>query len=171
VVAEVAKRDIRQQIVDEHGVRRLREQNLPAVGGGTDARTPVNAQPDVAFCSNARFARVHAHSHSHEDAVGPFVVAKRTLCVQRSRDRILRAREHDEERVALRVDLAAVRCGERLTQQPMVVEQDPGVGVAQPLQERSRSLDVRKEEGQRSVRELCRHVSRKNVSTARTRRW
>jgi hypothetical protein len=92
------------------------------------------------------------------------------LGLERAGDRIFRTRKDDEERVALRIDLAAVRCREGFAQESVMLEQHRGVRVAQAFQQGRRALDVGEDEGQRSVWELRRHSSRRKVSTARTRR-
>ena len=63
--------------------------------------------------------------------------AERALRVDRRGDRVLRARERDEERVALRVDLAAAVRVERRAQQPPVVGEHLAVAVAQLLEQRA----------------------------------
>ena len=52
------------------------------------------------------------------------------------RDGVAGAREGEEERVPLRVDLDAAALGERLAHQPTVVGEDAVVAVTELLQER-----------------------------------
>jgi hypothetical protein len=50
-----------------------------------------------------------------------------------------------EERVALGVDLLAVMCGERLSEQPLLVGQELAVPLAtEPFEQRGRPFNVRK---------------------------
>ena len=79
--------------------RRLRQKHLPAVSGRRDPRRPVHVEPDVALVRPERLACVQPHPHAHRAA------RKRALRVSGSGDRIGRAREGDEEGIALRVDL------------------------------------------------------------------
>ena len=72
------------------------------------------------------------------------MVAERPLRVDGRADRVARAREREEERVALRVDLACRRDAERVAHDAPVVARDLRVvHVAELLEEPGRSFDVR----------------------------
>ena len=75
-------------------------------------------------------------------------------------DGVARAREREEEGVALRVDLDAAVLREALAHQPPVVGEDVGVAVAELLQQARRALDVGEDEGdgaagKRGMRPVC----------------
>ncbi len=59
---------------------------------------------------------MQAHPHLDLDSVRPPVLRQRTLCVGGARYRVSRAHEGEEEGIALRVDLAALRTTEHLAQ-------------------------------------------------------
>ena len=82
--------------------RRLRQEHLPPVPGGRDPRRPVHVEPDIALVRPERLAGVQPHPHAHRAA------RKRALRVGGGGHGVGRAREGDEERVALRVDLDPV---------------------------------------------------------------
>ena len=72
---------------------------------------------------------------------------KRELTLDCGEQRLTRARERDEERIALRVDLVAAVGVERLPEQALMVAEHRAVVVPQPLHQPRRSLDVREQEG------------------------
>ena len=117
--------------------------------GGGDARCTVDVDPDVALFGHDGLARVKPHA----DADRP--VAKRRLPVRGGCDRVGGARECDEERVALRVDLdAAVPC-ERVPQRTTVLAQQLRVVLAVLVEQPRRALDVREEERHGSAGEVA----------------
>src|SRR5262249_51144712 len=63
--------------------------------------------------------------------------------------RVPGAREREEERVALRVDLGSIRGGERVADESTVVAQHLAVAVTELLEQLGRALDVGEEEGDR----------------------
>ena len=106
---------------------RLRQEHLPAVPGGGDPRRPVHVEPDVALVGPERLARVQAHPHAHR------AVRKRALRVGGGRHGVGRAREGDEERVALRVDLDPVVPPPGVPQRTAVLGEHVRVPVAELL--------------------------------------
>jgi hypothetical protein len=88
---------------------------------------------------------VQAHPHANLATLGPLVRPERTLGRDRTRDRVSRARERVEERVALGVDLRAALVTEAFPEQPPVVAHDLAVGIAQLLEQPRRALDVGEE--------------------------
>jgi hypothetical protein len=73
----------------------------------------MHVHADVVVVADLRLAGVHAHPHAHLDRLGPGVRDERPLGGHRGRDCIGGAREGDEERVALGVDLDAAMLLER----------------------------------------------------------
>jgi hypothetical protein len=151
---EVVEAEVGQDVVDEDGVRRLREQDLAAVSRGADAGGAVDAEADVALAGDRRLGRVHAHAHAQVALGGPGMSAEGPLGGERGGDGRLRARKDDEERVALRVDLASACVGDRLPEQPLLVGEQVAVGVAQAFEQTSRAFDVGEEEGDGSRGQL-----------------
>jgi len=78
---------------------RLRQDYLPAVAGGGDARCPVHVDPDVALLGHVRRAGMDADPHP-DRARGEYL-QRLGGCLERTRSR----REGDEKSVALGVDL------------------------------------------------------------------
>lgn len=78
----------------------------------------------------------------------------RALSLDGSSDRVACAREDEEERVALRVDLDPVAGREGVTDDSPVRGQHLAVVVAEALEELRRVLDVREDEGDRSAGKL-----------------
>src|SRR5262249_47794145 len=122
------------------------EQDLPAVTRGADARGADDVQADVPFVADGGLARVQSHPHLHVDAVGPAVLCKGTLRGDGAGDRVTRAREREEERVALCVDLLAARFRQALAQDAPLLSQHVRVAVAELAEEGRRPLDVREQE-------------------------
>ena len=91
------------------------------MAGGRDTSGLVNAEPDVAILADARLACVQTHPHSDLDPVGPGVRREITLRIDCRCDRILASLEGDEEGVALGVDLPAVVCRERSSQDALML--------------------------------------------------
>ena len=135
VLAEVAN-----GLAADEVARRLRQEDLPAVPGGGDARRAVDVDPDVALLGYDRLARVEPHAHADRPA------AERCLPIGGGRDRVGGARERDEERVALRVHLDAAVPRKGLPQHTTVLAQQLRVALAVLVQQPRRALDVREEE-------------------------
>src|SRR5205085_1149686 len=129
-------------LVPEQRARRLRDEYLPAVAGGGDARSSHHVDPEVALVAEARFAGMEPHAHADGRAARPRMVAQPALRVDRRADRVARAWEREEERVALRVDLGPAVRRERLAHDPPVLPRDLGVVVAELLQQLRRAFDV-----------------------------
>src|SRR5215212_9411327 len=89
--------------------------------------------------SRPRFAGVPAGttyakgSATHLGSAGPLMPGESALRVERAGDRVFRAREGDEERVALRVDLVSGMALERVAEKRLVCREHVGVAVAQLL--------------------------------------
>jgi hypothetical protein len=96
MLAEVARLDA------DEVVRRLREHDLTAVRGRADARGAVNVHPDVVVADDGRRSGVDPHPHAQRQSL------EGALTGRRRGDGVVGAREREEERVALSVDLVAV---------------------------------------------------------------
>ena len=131
--------------------RRLRQEHLPAVPGGRDPRRPMHVEPDIAFVDQERLPRMQPHPHAHPAA------RKGCLRICSRRHSVRRAREDDEERVPLRVDLDSVVAAPGFSQDAVVLGQHVGVLVTDLLQQPGRALDVGEEECHRPGRKLGVH--------------
>ena len=157
-LAEIADRDARGQLVLDELSRGPREQHLPSVAGGRNTSGLVNAEPDVAILADARLARVQPHPHLDLDPVGPGVRGEITLSIDCRCDSVLASLEGDEERVALGVDLPAVVCRERGSQDALMLGEHVAVDAAQLLQQLGRAFDVGEEKRDGSAGQLA-HVA------------
>ena len=97
---------------------------------------------------------MQAHPHLDLSTVRPREVRERPLRIGRCGDRVLRALEDDEERVALRVDLEPAVPVESLAKQAAVLGEHLLVTIAQGPEQPSRAFDVREEEGDGSAWKL-----------------
>jgi hypothetical protein len=153
LLAEVAERDVKVLLlVLEQGLRRLGNENLPAVPGRADTRGPVHREARIAAVARDGLARVKPHANLDLDSGGPLMRAKGELALHRGEERISRARERNEERVALGIDLVAVVSGERRTQQIPMVGEHGRIPAPKLLDEARGALDVREEERHCSAR-------------------
>ena len=107
----------------------------------------MHVDADVPLVGHERLTRVHSHPHANRPR-------QRGLCIACRCQRLGGAREHDEERVALRVHLHAVVPRESVTQDAAVLGEHLGVLVAQFVQQARRALDVREQEGDGAGGEL-----------------
>jgi hypothetical protein len=82
---------------------------------------------------------------SHPDA--HLSIRERALGLRGRRRCVHRARESDEERVALRIDLDAAVAGEGSAQDAAMLRQHLGIVLAELVQQPGRPLDIREEEG------------------------
>ena len=122
LLAEVTEKDLEVLLVVlEHRLRRLGGENLAAVAGTSDPCRAMHRETGVTTVGGERLAGVEAHPDVDLDAVGPVVSCERELCLDRREQRVARAREGDEERVALGVDLVSAVRVERRTQQSAVI--------------------------------------------------
>ena len=86
--------------VDERAGR-LRQEHLPSVADGGDARTLVDVEADVPLLGQARLTRVQPHAHTDR------ATRKCPLRISGRSDRIRCAAERDEKGVPLGVHLDA----------------------------------------------------------------
>jgi hypothetical protein len=85
---------------------------------------------------------------------------QRELSLDGREDRVASAREGDEERIPLRVDLVTSVRSERLAQQPLMFRKHLSVALAQLLEQPRRSLDVGEQEGDGARRQLSHRPQR-----------
>ena len=133
--------------------RRVREQHVAAVPRGAEPGGADDVEAEVPLAADRRLAGVQPHPHEDGAAVRPVVRGVGALHLDGRLDRVAGAREGEEERVALRVDLDAAALGERVAHQPAVVGEDAVVALAELLQQRRRALDVAEDEGDGAARE------------------
>ncbi len=99
-------------------------------------------EPDETAGPRGRFGGVDSHSDANPSAGRPGVRRKRLLGRDGSRHRVLRRAEHDEERIALGVDLPAADRFEGVTLQVLAFGQDRPVELAVLTDKPGRTLDV-----------------------------
>src|SRR5205085_9776276 len=145
---------VRQRVTDERP-RRLRDQYLPAGARAGDPRGTHDVEPEIPLLADLGLAGVQPHAHPHLVPFRPRVVAQGALRGDRSGERVARAGEGVEERVALGVDLLPAAGSERLPDDAAVVARDGCVPVVpELLQQLGGALDVGEREGD------CARVSR-----------
>jgi hypothetical protein len=132
----------------EEPLRRLREQNLPAVPGAHDPRRSVHVDAYIALVRNDRLAGVDADPNPHRP------ICEFSLDVHRRGDRVARTRERDEERVPLRVHFEPAVASERGTHDAAVLREHVGVALPELVKQPRGALDVREEEGHGPARKL-----------------
>ena len=92
---------------------------------------------------------------------------QRKLALDGREKRISRARERDEERVSLRIDLVAAVGGESGSKQALVIGQHVAIAIAELLDEPRRPLDVGEEKRDRAGRHLG-HARKPEPRSARS---
>ncbi len=154
MLAEVAKLRRAPAFTLDQRARRVRDEHLPSVCRGGDARRQMDGQPDVVVPAPDGLTRVQAHPHPHRDPLRPPVRAERPLPRDRRGDGRPGAREHREEGVALGAQVQAAGVPYRRSEQPVVILQDGAVVRAQTLHQPGRALDVGEQEGDGARREV-----------------
>jgi uncharacterized protein YyaL (SSP411 family) len=150
--AEIPKLDPVRKLRSEQHACRLRHEDVPAAPRGTDPRRAHDIQADVPFLAHRRLAGVQAHPHLELNALRPGMFAECALCAHRAGDSVTRAREREEERIALGVDLAPSRVSEQLAEDPSLFAQHLRVALPESSHQLGRALDVCEQEGDRSAR-------------------
>jgi hypothetical protein len=90
------------------------------------------------------------HAHTDSLALGPPRFAQCQLHFDHRRNGATSGGEHREESIALGVDLPPAMSGKPGADQPMMVGQDTGIGImADPPEQRGRTLDIGEKEGER----------------------
>jgi hypothetical protein len=127
----------------------------------------MDAHADVPLPAHERLARVESHADANGSTIRPPLRGECALAGHGGGDGVPCARESDEERVALRVDLVVLELRECRTQQACVGRKDLVVGLAELSEQPCRPLDVREEERDRSGRAVN-HLARRNpIATER----
>jgi hypothetical protein len=90
---------------------------------------------------------VQPHPDPHRHSARPLTGGEPTLRRDGRAHRIARAREHDEERVALRTKLIAAVRGDRTAHDPVVLRKYFGLALAEMLKQPRRALDIAKQRG------------------------
>jgi hypothetical protein len=103
----------------------------------------MNAEAHVTLRSDHGLAGVHAHPHAKLRLSRPDVRGESSLGCDGSSQGVLGPTEYDEERVTLRVDLAAAVLLKDSPKQAVMVGERLRVTIAQPFEEARRTLDVR----------------------------
>src|SRR5438270_10585953 len=116
---------------------RLREQSLPAVARGGDARGAVDVDTDVSLFRPGRLASVDADPNPDQAVSG-----ERRLCLDRGRECGRRLGERDEKRVSLCVDLDPAMTGDDRPQQTAMLRERLHVVVAELLEQPRRARDI-----------------------------
>ena len=130
----------------EKPLGRIREDDLAAVAGTHDPCCAVHVGADVSLVGNSGLTRVNAHTNAHRPC------AESVLGLTRGRDRVARAREHDEERISLRVDLDSAVSRERRAQHATMLGKHVRIPVTELVEQACRTLDVREEQRDGSAR-------------------
>src|SRR4051812_2527970 len=153
VRTEVTEVDALGQRIGDKGTRRVGQQDLSAVTGGSDARRPIDLEPPVIVAGEVGLARVQAHADPEVDAVGPVAGPQRPLRVDRCRYGGTRLGEHCERSIALGPYDDAAVFRHRVAYQADVGCVDVVPGGAQLPDESHRALHVGPEERHRPGRE------------------
>ena len=157
MLSQVADGRPRQLVGVEQCPRGRRQQHLPAVRRGHDARDAVHVDADIRRPGRERLARVDARPYRHACTIGPVVRGELALQVRCRGDRVACAREDREVGVAMRIDLVPAGRVAGRAQDATVVVEHGRVAVAQRAQQPRRALDVGLHErdgaaGQRALR-------------------
>jgi hypothetical protein len=134
-------------------VKRLRQEHLPAMPYGGDARALMHVETDIPLVRQPRLARVQPDAH-HRAA------GKCALAVRSSGDRLRSPGEGDEKRIALRVDLDALVLGKHRAESPPMLVQRLPVVVAELMQQPRRTLVIREQQRYDTGRETAHHRTR-----------
>ena len=100
MAAEAVQGDPRGQRRRDQPAHGVGHHDLAAVRRGGDAGGPVHVDPDEPGGRGRRLAGMDAHPDVDLDARGPGLVGERALCFDGSADRLDRAVEDNEERIA-----------------------------------------------------------------------
>ncbi len=152
--AKLAHRHAVHLVLDQFACR-ARKKYLPAVTGRTDPRRPMHPEPDVPLLASGGLTCVQAHAHANRDVFGPLVLSQRPLSNDGRAEGSIRAGESEEERVTLRVDLAALVGPGSVADDALMLGEHGTVPRTQLLEQPCRPLDVREQEGDSPTWEFC----------------
>ncbi|MDQ3381717.1 MAG: hypothetical protein M3546_15620 [Actinomycetota bacterium] len=153
VGAELPDRDAVGLVVDELA-RGVRQHDLPAVPDGSDPSGAMHPEADVPFLPDDWLSGVQSHSHTDLLTLRPGMFRERALGDDGGTQSRIRACESEEERVPLRVDLAAAPLGGGLADDALVFRESIAVARSEPLQQLGRAFDVGEEKGDRAARQF-----------------
>src|SRR5258708_21876940 len=134
-----------QMLLDQLAGHR-REQDLSSVSGTHDAGGMMYIHPDVAVCSQHRFARMQANAYPHRCVIRPHMICEGSLYLYSCRDGIGGTSKGNKEGISLGVNFVAVILCEYLSQQVPAVSQHPSLALTQRLQEARRAFDIGEEQ-------------------------
>jgi hypothetical protein len=160
MLPEVAELDSVGHAPLDHGAGRVRDHDLPAVGGGHDPGGAVEVEANVAGVRDACFAGVETDANLQGQRLRPLLRGEGTLNCDGGGHRVPGAGKDGEERVPLRAHLDCRASGERLAQDSAVPLEDVRVVGSQGLEQPRGALDVAEEEGNRPGRCRASHRSR-----------
>jgi hypothetical protein len=144
---QISQRHTRRQPVPDQHRRRLRHQHLPPVADGGQPGGPMHLQAHHAGSRPLRHPAMDTHPHPHPLPARPRTRLYRLLHRQRRRHAPPWRGEHREERIPLRVHLAAVVRGQcRPDQRVMTGQQLRVIVFPQAPQQRRRALNVSEQE-------------------------
>src|SRR5207247_9789343 len=115
-VLQPVKAEVAKTLGGAETTGRLRHEDLAAVTDSTAPRSSVRIDSDVSLVCHERLARVNSHANADR-------LAQRFLALSGGGQSVRRARERDEERVALRVHLDSAVARERLPERAPVLGQ------------------------------------------------
>ena len=164
---------MRPQITQRHPVEqcggRLRNKHLATMPRSHDPGRPVHIHPHILRRHRQRLPGMHTHPHPQPTLVRPHHRRQALLRLTRSRDRLTRSLERNQEGVTLFVDLIAAMPCERLTQHPPMQRKRLREPLrTQPLQQQRRPLHIREQQRHRPRR--LRHHQATSLSSS-SRSW
>ena len=153
VASETVQRDPAGETRGDERADRVRDDHLAAVRCCRDPGRAVDVQAHEARRRFRRLAGVEAHPNVDLDTFWPRLGGEGPLPLHGGHDRLDRAVEDDEERVALGRLLASAVVGEGCPQECRLSLEDRGVRrAAERFEQPGRALDVREQEGERRRR-------------------
>jgi len=125
----------------------LRNEDLPAVRGGSDPRTSMQPDAHVLVAGVGYLARVDAHANPNRIVIRPGMGGQVPLRLLSCLDGVRRPTKGGQKGVAFCADLVAFVSGDRFPKDsPMVLERGPIPVGADLGQQARRSLDVCEQE-------------------------
>src|SRR6476646_6287401 len=102
----------------------------------------MHAEPLVALLAERGLTGMDADPDPDLHFIGPVLLSERTLSSDRRCHRFLRPAEGHDEGIALRADLTPAMLPEGRAEQPVVLQEQILVTIAQPDHQPGRALDV-----------------------------
>jgi hypothetical protein len=132
--AEVTHAHVDWQGVSCESVRRVRDEDLPAVAGRGDSCGAVHIEPDVVPIAQDALTGVKADPYADHVSFRPGVTSKAPLGLDCGTKRPCRRREGGKEGVAYGLNLGAATGSDRLSENPIVLGEETGVRLTDPLE-------------------------------------